>query len=101
MPHRARTSIARWIQAKTVTPEVHFRDLLETGQLPSVRRIRRELRMGQPKAQEEEEEEARPAWLVWALIALPIAGIARLSRHDDLARTMIRSLQWNISDWFR
>jgi hypothetical protein len=39
-------------KAKTAAPEVYFRDVLEAGQLPSVRRIRRELHMGQPKAQE-------------------------------------------------
>jgi hypothetical protein len=39
-------------KAKGITPEAHFRTLLETGQLPSVRRIRRELHLGQPKAQE-------------------------------------------------
>ena len=33
-------------------------------------------------------------WLAWALIALPIAGIAQLSRHDELAGRMIRSLKW-------
>lgn len=36
------------------------------------------------------------AWLAWALIALPIAGIARLSRNDDLSGRMVRSLRWNI-----
>jgi hypothetical protein len=36
-------------------------------------------------------------WLVWALIALPIAGIAKLRHNDDLADKMVRSLAWNIS----
>jgi hypothetical protein len=39
-------------RAREVTPEAHFQALLESGQLPSVRRIRRELHLGQPKAQE-------------------------------------------------
>jgi hypothetical protein len=39
-------------KAGTAAPEVHFRDVLAAGELPSVRRIRRELQMGQPKAQE-------------------------------------------------
>jgi hypothetical protein len=39
-------------RAKTAAPEVHFADALTAGELPSVRRIRRELRVGQPKAQE-------------------------------------------------
>jgi hypothetical protein len=36
-------------KAGTAAPEVHFRDVLAAGELPSVRRIRRELQMGQPK----------------------------------------------------
>jgi hypothetical protein len=36
-------------------------------------------------------------WLVWVLIALPIAGIAKLRHNDDLADKMVRSLAWNIS----
>ncbi len=35
-------------------------------------------------------------WLVWAFIALPVAGIARLSHNDDLAQRMIRSLKWKM-----
>ena len=38
--------------APDARPEVHFGDVLAAGELPSVRRIRRELRVGQPKAQE-------------------------------------------------
>jgi hypothetical protein len=34
------------------------------------------------------------AWLLWALIALPIAGIASLSHKDELADRMIGSLKW-------
>jgi hypothetical protein len=37
------------------------------------------------------------AWLIWALIALPAAGIAKLTRNDDLARRAIRSLRWKIA----
>jgi hypothetical protein len=29
-------------------------------------------------------------WLVWAFIALPIAGIAKLCHNDDLADKMVR-----------
>lgn len=35
-------------------------------------------------------------WLVCAFIALPVAGIARLSHDDDLAQRMIRSLRWKM-----
>ena len=41
------------------------------------------------------------AWLVWALIALPTAGIAKLAHHDDLATRAMDSLLWNINDRFR
>jgi hypothetical protein len=40
---------------------------------------------------------AAAAWLTWALIALPAAGIAKLTRNDDLAQRMIRSLRWKIA----
>ena len=33
-------------------------------------------------------------WIAWALIALPIAGVAKLAHNDDLARTMGHSLVW-------
>jgi hypothetical protein len=36
-------------------------------------------------------------WLVWAFIALPIAGIAKLRHNDALADQMVRSLVWKIS----
>jgi hypothetical protein len=36
-------------------------------------------------------------WLTWALIALPAAGIAKLTRNDDLAQRAIRSLRWKIA----
>jgi len=34
------------------------------------------------------------AWLLWALIALPIAGVATLRHNDDLAQRMVGSLDW-------
>jgi hypothetical protein len=30
--------------------------------------------------------------ILWALIALPIAGVAKLAHNDELARKMIRSI---------
>jgi len=33
-------------------------------------------------------------WLLWALIALPIAGIASLRHKDGLADRMMGSLKW-------
>jgi len=36
------------------------------------------------------------AWLLWALIALSVAGIARLRHNNDLVRRMICSLKWKI-----
>jgi hypothetical protein len=36
-------------------------------------------------------------WLVWALMALPIAGIAKIRHNDPLAAKMIRSLAWNFT----
>jgi hypothetical protein len=36
-------------------------------------------------------------WLAWALIALLVAGTAKLAHNDDLAGTMIRSLRWKVS----
>lgn len=38
--------------ASKANPEVHFADAIAAGELPSVRRIQRELRVGQPKAQQ-------------------------------------------------
>jgi hypothetical protein len=35
-----------------------------------------------------------PIWLMWAVIALSVAGIAKLAHNDDLTRMMIRSLRW-------
>jgi hypothetical protein len=35
-------------------------------------------------------------WLMWALIALPIMGIAKLSHNDELAQAMTRSLKWKM-----
>jgi len=35
-------------------------------------------------------------WVMWAFIALPIMGIAKLSHDDELAQGMIRSLKWKI-----
>lgn len=35
-------------------------------------------------------------WLMWALIALPAAGIARLSHNDDLTQRMVSSLKWKM-----
>jgi hypothetical protein len=35
-------------------------------------------------------------WLLWALIALSVAGIARLRHNDDLVQRMIRSLKWKM-----
>jgi hypothetical protein len=37
------------------------------------------------------------AWLVWAVIAPLVAGIAKVAHNDDLAATMIRSLRWKLS----
>lgn len=37
------------------------------------------------------------AWLAWAVIALLVAGIAKIAHHDDLAATMTRSLRWKLS----
>jgi hypothetical protein len=36
-------------------------------------------------------------WLVWAAVALPVAAIAALSGHDELARSVTRSLA--LSGW--
>jgi hypothetical protein len=36
-------------------------------------------------------------WLAWALIALPIAGIARLRHNEPLAARMVRSPAWNLT----
>jgi hypothetical protein len=33
-------------------------------------------------------------WLVWAVVALSVAGIAKLAHNDDLASAMTRSLRW-------
>jgi hypothetical protein len=35
-------------------------------------------------------------WLLWAIIALPVAGIASLSHKDGLADRMIGSLRWKL-----
>jgi hypothetical protein len=32
-------------------------------------------------------------WFVWAMIALPIAGVAKIRHNDDLADKMVRSLR--------
>ena len=34
------------------------------------------------------------AWLVWALVMLPTAGIAKLAHNDELCRRAIGSLKW-------
>jgi hypothetical protein len=34
------------------------------------------------------------AYLLWALIALPIAGVAKLAHNESLSHKMIRSLAW-------
>jgi hypothetical protein len=34
------------------------------------------------------------AWLLWALIALPIAGIASLRHKNELSDKMVGSLNW-------
>jgi hypothetical protein len=36
------------------------------------------------------------AWLAWAVVALLVAGVAEVRHKDDLVRSMIRSLKWNI-----
>jgi hypothetical protein len=36
------------------------------------------------------------AWLVWAVIMLPAAGIAKLARNDNLCRRMISTLHWSV-----
>lgn len=36
-------------------------------------------------------------WLAWALIVLPIAGIAKIRHNDPLAAKMVRSLAWNFT----
>ncbi len=36
------------------------------------------------------------AWLVWALIVMPVAGVAKVRHNDDLAQRMVRSLGWKI-----
>lgn len=35
-------------------------------------------------------------WVAWAVIALPVAGCAKLGRNDELARNMLRSLVWKL-----
>jgi hypothetical protein len=35
-------------------------------------------------------------WVIWALIVLPIAGIAALGHKDDFANRMINTLRWHI-----
>jgi hypothetical protein len=35
-------------------------------------------------------------WLSWAVIALPVAGIAKLAHNDELARSLLRSLTWKL-----
>jgi hypothetical protein len=35
-------------------------------------------------------------WLLWALIALSVAGVAKLRHNDDLVQRMIRSLKWKM-----
>jgi hypothetical protein len=36
------------------------------------------------------------AWLAWAIVALLVAGVAKLRHKDGLVQSMIRSLKWNI-----
>lgn len=49
-PKRTRKSTSK--RGRSVSPEKHFADVLEAGELPSVRRIMRELRVGSPRASE-------------------------------------------------
>jgi hypothetical protein len=42
--------------ASSLTPETHYADELERGELPSLRRIQRELKLGAPKARQVREQ---------------------------------------------
>jgi hypothetical protein len=35
-------------------------------------------------------------WLTWAIIALSIAGVAKLRHNESLARRMTRTLRWKM-----
>jgi hypothetical protein len=35
-------------------------------------------------------------WVCWAVIALPVAGAAKLASNDELAHTMLHSLAWKL-----
>ncbi len=36
------------------------------------------------------------AWLVWAVIALTVAGVAKLARKHELSRRTLRTLKWSL-----